>query len=1336
MEGDPEESDEDRQGPTVLWEKCIQQSIFVDLSEDESLHLSDLESSLALHLSQAESAASEASIHLSGSAVLSALDDTSSESSSVTSHSERVVENKTKSSILHVSAQRPNTMQDEPPLKRGYEDQGHDTSDEDQEDLPYDGNLGSPYFNQTAGSEGNTSSDSRETVHADGPGLLGLTTTDGVGTSESLVSVEHNEDASTKQDNCFDASKPSEVFPSCPGPGDINQLLLRHFSQEELLRPGRLIEAETLPEVSLLESMDDTVLSWGPTHNSTAVNSNQSENPACNSEVNQSALSERTDEKSHAASKHSSESLEEEVERNIDNVTSPADSTASSCASIASKQSSGDNSGVDVVKQEKSEEDDQVQRVPLVRTRSFSEMKYGQGQVHYRLPDFSKVAPKVKIPKAPSGPARPAPQSPNIMHRALSSPGMLEVISRVLEDSVQPSEKPYVFKDEEKHTPPALVHHLQAEYDKLLTKYAEAENLIDQMRLGANTHPSSELMLYSECDNDHQRNLAEGSHLGSLAPHLSTSENFGGTANESNIKEVNTASSALPEQEPSDGEKMTAELRDIISPFMQKVEEFKVSVSIMSVSTAEQQMMLRSMMEAQDQLERKYISKKEEHRALEMQNYMGLSRNTGTFDPSRLVEGDIFRIGMHLEDIKEMIDKNLCEQISPPHSSSTPTAMREMLHVKPSALCMPTPSPPPSLHEGPCAGFSTVSCKMETRKEEETEEEVEEACEVHEDGGLEQSSELVTTDSVLKNTGYNSCHSRSSLGSLERLDIQTAEDEEGSEEERSPVSVLSEGIDHSNILAYLSGTSSTSKQREWTPESCSTLDCVLIPEDECDLGDSVSLAVEVSSSSDAPRHSDTHSHSDAPLNTPCASQRIVSPETDSGFGSSYLNQSTSGPFQPNLLTESVQSNTDALSSSESEGSCSNLQTAIHSASLNSRHWASPHPSVQTQSCGAAAAVELWVESTTKEPSVRLPGSDPSLPAQLHHHISEPGLSTTMDTEERGSQVYSCSCNSEAILALQSEVFRLKKDLEEGLVQLPHLAQKMDYLTSKYRQDGQERRSKTRSRTHLRANCNSEWRSSNSRQTVNNLITSPARIEDWISSDMDPSRSKDTNSGDTDGSEITSQFHNSPVGSRRGSISCSGPEFQFKLQGTLQSNRGTEGNCSVKTSSLTSSILKGASDSHAKQRAKTAITESFYSKERWSLLSSPSLQKPLLQVSYGSSCSLPASYKVREPPLQPVSHHRKRSTQSDTALLPSNVFFQQTLSPVSVPSKAVSRTGRRRGSKEEEMDRTLDQAIEVARSMKRTTDRMARRLSADLAKAQLCRKLHNMQPLEGRKHHAL
>lgn len=43
----------------------------------------------------------------------------------------------------------------------------------------------------------------------------------------------------------------------------------------------------------------------------------------------------------------------------------------------------------------------------------------------------------------------------------------------------------------------------------------------------------------------------------------------------------------------------------------------------------------KSMMDAQDQLERNYMAKKEEHRALEMRNYMGIAKNTGEFDPDR-----------------------------------------------------------------------------------------------------------------------------------------------------------------------------------------------------------------------------------------------------------------------------------------------------------------------------------------------------------------------------------------------------------------------------------------------------------------------------------------------------------------------------------------------------------------------------------------------------------------------------------------------------------------------------------------------------------------------------
>uniref|UniRef100_A0A1A7XKV5 Si:dkeyp-51f11.3 n=1 Tax=Iconisemion striatum TaxID=60296 RepID=A0A1A7XKV5_9TELE len=1111
MEEDSDESSDDVQGedkPVVLWERCIQQSIVVDLSEDESIHLSDLENSFALHLSQAESATSEASIHLSGSSELSALDNTS-ESSTVSSKSVNSKEKKSRARC--VAAQKPNARHDEPPMKQKVEDAAQNTSDEDQEDLPYDGDLRSPYFNHTASSEGN--SEGRHTVH---------------GSPDPICMPELlQEDAKTKPNRSSKSPRPSEVAPLRPVPADVAHLLLRHFSQEELLRSGRLIEAETLPEVSLLESVDDTALSMGPTHNRSAV---------------------QTTDSSEGTSKTNSknENSQGRIKREFNDLTSAAsDKNTSNSESLNPTADISE----DVMRQEQAGEDNQIQRVPLVRTRSFGEMKYGQGQVHYPLPDFSKVAPKVRIPKTPSGPVRSIPPSPKPMHGAESSPGMLEVIGRVLEDSIQPSEEPYVFKSSDEQTPAALVHHLQVEYDKLLTRYAEAENRIDQIRLG--TNPSSE-------HNDAEEVESEGNpakHLVSYLPAENVPEKEAEISRYKTSEQVAPASPQQHGESPSDGERMTAELRDIISQFKQKVEDLRFSVSSMAINTAEQQMMLRSMMEAQDQLERTYISKRDEHRALEMQNYMGLSRNTGTFDPDR--------------------------------------------------------------------------------------------------------------------------------DSLDRLNFHTAKDEEGREEERG--SVLSEGRDHGDILAYLSETRSSSRQ--WTINS------ILNSNTECDLGDCASLAVEVPCSPRPPADLFIHSDSDPPLSTSCVSQRIVSPETDSGFGSSYLNQSASGTFQQNSASGSVPSQSAGLSGSDSDGSRSNLDTEIHSA----------QPSVQTQLCGAAAAVELWVESTTKEPPLRLQGGEQK------HHVSEPVLSTTIDAN--GSPPNSCSCSSEVILALQAEVSRLKKNLEEGLVQLPHLAQRMDYLTSKYKEERQERRSQTRSR--LTPTFSSIGKSSS--RDGNNFTSSQLRIDDWISSDMDPSKSKGPDSGDGSCSEIMLEIHPSPEGSRtRGGSVHSLAEFGEKLQRTSPSHRGTE---ALKRET-------GWADSPTSQTP--TARKSFYSQDQWSLF-----QKPLLQVSYGSSSSLPASYKVREHQLQ--SHQRKRSTQSDSALLPSNVYFQRTPSPVSPSPRAVSKTSRRKGTKEEDVSRTLDQAIEVARAMKRTTDRMARRLSADLAMSQLHKKLYNVQPLEGRKH---
>lgn len=55
--GDADGEDDARSAPSsVLWEKRIEQSIFVDISDDDSLHFSDLQDAFTVHLSQGSGA--------------------------------------------------------------------------------------------------------------------------------------------------------------------------------------------------------------------------------------------------------------------------------------------------------------------------------------------------------------------------------------------------------------------------------------------------------------------------------------------------------------------------------------------------------------------------------------------------------------------------------------------------------------------------------------------------------------------------------------------------------------------------------------------------------------------------------------------------------------------------------------------------------------------------------------------------------------------------------------------------------------------------------------------------------------------------------------------------------------------------------------------------------------------------------------------------------------------------------------------------------------------------------------------------------------------------------
>lgn len=366
-------------------------------------------------------------------------DVTSSQSSINSQQSDGVVEDKR--CTLQPCPQRPNRTQ-------RFDNSGQNTSDEEQEELPYDGDLGSNYCKSVISRR---SSGRKETINEtpDGPALFEPKTgnkDDAAGSSTPVEQRPENKAASStadtrmRQENLFPASKQSDSSPPFPCPADIHQLLLRHFPQEELLQPDRLIQAETLPEVSLLESVDDAGCSLVSAHDGESTDGDHSGSIAPDTEAPES------EEKLSGS------------EGNGHGKTDVASSAADS--NTLSSEGSGNSSVVAVSKQEQAGEDQQIPRVPLARVKSFSDMKYGQGQVHYPLPDFSKISPKVKIPKAASGPARPSPQSAGAMHRTRSSPEILEVISRVLEDSGQTSESPHVLAEADR-TLPNPAHQLQ-----------------------------------------------------------------------------------------------------------------------------------------------------------------------------------------------------------------------------------------------------------------------------------------------------------------------------------------------------------------------------------------------------------------------------------------------------------------------------------------------------------------------------------------------------------------------------------------------------------------------------------------------------------------------------------------------------------------------------------------------------------------------------------------------------------------------------------------------------------------------------------------------------------
>ncbi|XP_022356052.1 AT-hook-containing transcription factor isoform X1 [Enhydra lutris kenyoni] len=354
--------------------------------------------------------------------------------------------------------------------------------------------------------------------------------------------------------------------------------------------------------------------------------------------------------------------------------------------------------------------------------------KYGRGQLNYPLPDFSKVGPRVRFPKdesyhppkarnhsrQPQGPARPL---------IFKSPA--EIVQEVLLSSGEtcpakdpPATHPITRVPQEFQTPEQatkLVHQLQEDYHKLLTKYAEAENTIDQLRLGAKVN------LYSDppqpSHSIHTGTVPQGTKVLSFTipqPHsvlrwsgpAEAPQTPGASGWPSAQGDLSPSSSApawllenpgITQDQPS--AEQTQELASQARRFMAKVESFAGLIQAGRLTAQDQLKVFQHLKAAHAALEEEYLKAcREQPLAQQLAGSQGMP---GKFDPGRELEEEIFQLGIRLEELKDHMDQNQQEpgrvgSDSPPDS----------LPASPS-LCQPAGLPSPS-GQAPTATVQTL----------------------------------------------------------------------------------------------------------------------------------------------------------------------------------------------------------------------------------------------------------------------------------------------------------------------------------------------------------------------------------------------------------------------------------------------------------------------------------------------------------------------------------------------------------------------------------------------------------------------------------------------------
>ncbi|XP_072228677.1 uncharacterized protein akna [Leuresthes tenuis] len=440
---------------------------------------------------------------------------------------------------------------------------------------------------------------------------------------------------------------------------------LFHFTAEELATaPG--IDAETFPEMDFTESLPEAHCTYTSPKSSPRCPEMQlraSPQPAASFSEKAtldhfSRLSHVPEEGSEKSDKHHKPPVPQP--RKTKQCLSKAIYSSTNSLSTDRKDSSKS--------QRQNKSCDREPRAPRARCNAAEDEESRKGSLNHHTPDFSKVEPRVHFPKDGYKPPKSrhslrgkslSPEPPLVF----KSPADIvkEVLLNNTDETPTPSDcsrphtgaansaVPLDFRCRQQAT--TLLEQLQEDHNRLLTKYAEAENTIDRLRLEARVNlyadpPMAGHAVHSGLNHNASKLLklgfsqAQKAEIGSASPR----SNGHGSHQGASDAGPSTRSSQLGHVLFSQTDKFLQQLQTFED--LLKNEKLKPREKIEGVS---------QLVEGLSCLERAYLLATDEHKVL---------RQTGAetcyFDPERELEGLIFQCGLRVDELKEPVEPS-CE---------------------------------------------------------------------------------------------------------------------------------------------------------------------------------------------------------------------------------------------------------------------------------------------------------------------------------------------------------------------------------------------------------------------------------------------------------------------------------------------------------------------------------------------------------------------------------------------------------------------------------------------------------------------------------------------------